>query len=354
MLNRNLISVKSALVESDKSFTPEVYQPHISIIKSAHWFALRLALHVFPVYAPVFDAAGVCVGCTCEFWRRSEECKRKSPRLYLPPGQQCRSPGKCPLVSPAKATTDPATIDRWFRSWRAGDVEYTPNIGINTNLSDLLVLDIDRRSGGNVADVLRIADQQTVTVLSGSGDGSTHLYYRRGGLAYGGHLDGSLHGIDIKGAGAGDYVVCPPSLHKSGRRYSFEPGYGPHEIDIMAIPPALHEILDRATTRRTPPPGAQQTPAVGELQPGDQWIINAIKRSATLNALFTGDLSNTRSEAVWMLCKLLAKWRCDADQIERVLRASALNFDGKFDFDRKGRPWLRGRIENAILEQKHD
>lgn len=340
--------------EFNNPFTPELYQRRISVIKSAHWFARR-GLSVFPCHAPLFDADGACVGCTCEFWRRSEECK--SPRLRLAPGQHCHSPGKCPLVAPGKATTDPATIDRWFAPWRVGGIEFTPNIGINTNLSDLLVLDVDRRRGGDAADYLRIADQRTVTVLSGSSDGSLHLHYRRAGLAYGSHLNGILHGVDLKGAGAGDYVVAPPSIHRSGQRYQFEPGYGVHEVGIADIPPALHDLLGNAVNRRTPHPVAQQAPAVGDLQACDQWAVNAIKRSATLSALYAGDLSythdNSRSEAVWMLAKLLAKWKCDADQIERVLRASALNYDGKFDEDRLGRTWLRGRIENA-MEQNND
>jgi hypothetical protein len=70
-----------------------------------------------------------------------------------------------------------------------------------------------------------------------------------------------------------------------------------------------------------------------------------------LNSLYTGDLSyvhGDRSRAVWLLCCLLAKWGCEADQIERVLRSSELNGDGKFDQDRKGWPWIHGRIDNAI------
>ena len=37
--------------------------------------------------------------------------------------------------------------------------------------------------------------------------------------------------------------MAPPSLHKSGRRYLWETGYGPHEVELAVLPEELRKVL---------------------------------------------------------------------------------------------------------------
>ena len=147
-----------------------------------------------------------------------------------------------------RSTSDPDQIRKWWgRPWRDGHV---PNIGIDAGKSGLLVLDADTYKDHYAGDDLAL-DEETVTTLTGGG--GTHLWYRQpeDGPAYGNRTGDLPDGIDIRGEGG--YIVAPPSIHKSGRRYQFELDYGPHEILIAPIPDGLRTILE--TARKTAPAG---------------------------------------------------------------------------------------------------
>jgi hypothetical protein len=124
----------------------------------ALWYASQ-GMHVFPCHNPIFDDAGNCTGCTCEHYRRSNECKHQHPHLYLGPAGKCAQPGKCPRVKwHSKSTTDPTQIRKWFgRPWRDIDVEtgrtvwHYPNIACDCGKSVLLVLDGDKYKEGVTA-----------------------------------------------------------------------------------------------------------------------------------------------------------------------------------------------------------
>lgn len=222
------------------------------MLRSALWYAVH-GWAVFPIHAPLFDSAGECIACTCEEWRRSEACKTTKPHMWLDTGEHCKQPGKCPACRWAeKSTTDPDIIRKWWgHDWRIRledgySVLYTPNIGIDCGKSDLLVFDADAyKDVYPEEDLLSQADKETVTALTGGG--GEHLVYARQGLPYGNSTKGLPAGIDIRGAGG--YIVAAPSLHKSGNRYRWEIGYGPHESAPAPIPQALRSILSRATRR---------------------------------------------------------------------------------------------------------
>lgn len=224
------------------------------MLKSALWYAEKRGWSVFPVHAPLFTPTGECYACTCEAWRRTEDCKQFKRHMYLGPGEHCKQPGKCPACRWAeKSTTDPAIICKWWgHSWRTRledghQIYFTPNIGIDCGKSGLLVFDADAyKDVYPDNDLLSFDDKETVTALTGGG--GEHLIYDRQGLPYGNSCRGLPHGIDIRGDGG--YIVAAPSIHKSGRLYQWETGYGPHEINPAAIPLALRSILDKASHRR--------------------------------------------------------------------------------------------------------
>jgi hypothetical protein len=209
----------------------------------------RQGYHVFPVHEPLFKG-GVCIGCTCEPYRHSQKCKDTNPRAYLQPGEKCANPGKCPRIGWTKSTLDPATIRQWWGWWP------TSNIGIDVGKSGLLVLDRDKYKPEYEELDLSLADTQTITVISGGG--GEQLWYAMGESQYTNSPKGLPTGNDIRGKGG--YIVAPPSLHKSGRRYTFEDGYGVGEVDTLSIPEALKKILDTAN-RTIRKPGAQVVPS---------------------------------------------------------------------------------------------
>lgn len=224
------------------------------MLKSALWYA-RHGWHVFPVHAPLFTPEGECYACTCEEWRRTDDCKAYKKHMYLQPGEHCKQPGKCPACRWAeKSTTDEETIYKWWgHDWRTRHVDnsltyFTPNIGIDCGKSNLLVFDADAyKDVYPDNDLLSFDDQQTITALTGGG--GEHLLYDRAGLPYGNSCRGLPHGIDIRGDGG--YIVAAPSVHKSGRVYQWESGYGPHEIDLAPIPETLRSILDKSIRLRS-------------------------------------------------------------------------------------------------------
>ena len=103
----------------------------------------------------------------------------------------------------------------WLRAWpEAG-------IGIVTGgISGLVVLDVDPRHGGE-ASLERLEREHgplPVTLESRTGSGGRHLYFAHpGGLVR--NKVALATGIDLRGDGG--YVVAPPSVHASGRRYAW-------------------------------------------------------------------------------------------------------------------------------------
>lgn len=102
------------------------------------------------------------------------------------------------------ATTDPTRIHAMWAMKPDSNIGLRPPAGV-------FVLDIDPRNSG----VLPGGLPETLTAVSGRGDGGKHLYFR-------GLRPASLGpGIDIKDWGG--YVVAPPSLHPdTGLPYLWE------------------------------------------------------------------------------------------------------------------------------------
>ena len=133
------------------------------------------------------------------------------------------------------ATTDPATIRRWWARF--------PNANIGWALpEDVGVCDVDPRHGGHV-DALPLTWRDRQTLAADTGGGGDHLAFRLpaapAGRAY---ICGKLgEGLDFKTHGG--YIVLAPSNHASGNAYTWKPGQGPGEVEILPAPPALLSIL---------------------------------------------------------------------------------------------------------------
>lgn len=112
------------------------------------------------------------------------------------------------------ATVDPSVIDRW---WRANDY----NVAIATGrVSNIFVVDID---GVDAEAELRKLEAKhgllpaTVETITANG---RHLYFRYPtGTTIGNSVGKIAAAIDTRGDNG--YVLAPPSVHPSGKRYAW-------------------------------------------------------------------------------------------------------------------------------------
>lgn len=160
----------------------------------------------------------------------------------------CKSPGKHPRLSDGVkgASTDPATVRRWWQVWPDA------NIGLATGaVSGRWVLDLDtqpRRAGELPGTVLD--GTGGYLVRTGSGGGHVYFHHHPGiGCRVGLEINGVRYAADVRGDGG--YVVAPPSLHASGRRWEAIGG------DICAAPDWL-----LAAVLRTDRPARPAAPSV--------------------------------------------------------------------------------------------
>ena len=172
-------------------------------------------------------------------------------------GEALDKAGKHPMpgVSPLAATKNPVALDAYI-----DDQPYC-NFGIHAELSDLVVIDIDPRIGGDKSwakfcSDYDLPDYVTMTVRTGLVDGTEdtfgcHIYFHFEGQesfidslgSYG------LPGVDVKRKG---YVVAPSSMHKSGFVYDFVEGLTPWEVGVLPLPPELDMLLRRTGDSKVP------------------------------------------------------------------------------------------------------
>ena len=133
----------------------------------------------------------------------------------------CPSAGKHPLTSQGvhDATTDEAIITDW---WQA---QPYANVGIATGtISGLFVVDVDDGENKSGSDSLKALEREfgklPRDVYVRSGGGGRHFYFKapNGGVR---NSTGKIAPyIDVRGEGG--LIVAPPSLHKSGAKYTWE------------------------------------------------------------------------------------------------------------------------------------
>ena len=155
------------------------------------------------------------------------------------------------------AASNLAQLEAWTYNYPAC------NWGVATGTaSGLVVIDVDGEEGrASLADLERqgFTLPATLTVSTGRTDGGEHRYYRPpSGVDIRNDQSGKI-GAHIDVRGTGGFVVCPPSVHASGKQYRFIDPSAP----IADLP---GWVIERLTVRPPMPTATAQasSQAVGE------------------------------------------------------------------------------------------
>jgi hypothetical protein len=158
------------------------------------------------------------------------------------------SRGKLPLVKEWQkvAASDLAQLEAWTVQFPGC------NWGLATGTaSGLVIIDVDGEAGrASVADLERqgLALPVTLTVTTGRADGGEHRYYRPPSWVDIRNDQSGKIGPHIDVRASGGFVVCPPSIHASGKQYHF--------IDSSAPVADLPGWIIERLTLRPPMPHA--------------------------------------------------------------------------------------------------
>ena len=171
------------------------------------------------------------------------------------------------------ATVDTAKVTAWWEDWPEA------NIGLHCGGGGLLALDLDQyKDAFTGAPFLTEQDRQTVTSLTGKG--GTHLLFAQPpGVKLGNGTGKIPPGIDVRGWGG--YVVLPPSIHPNGRRYAWEIGFGPHELEPRPVPAGLLELLAPKPRQSRPRAFTPRRPT--KLKPCAAAILTVITAAGSRN-----------------------------------------------------------------------
>lgn len=192
--------------------------PQTALLESALFYAAR-GWPVFPCHTPT------PTGCSC-----------------LDPA--CTSIGKHPRTQHGlrDATTDTALIQRWWKRWPQA------NVAIATGAtSGVVVLDEDSYKGGDGSrhDLEQTYRPLPDTVQQLTGGGGVQFFFVHPGTPVKNSVRHLGPGLDMRGDGG--YVIAPPSLHASGKRYVWEVSHDPEDTAVAPFPDWLQALCQEGT-----------------------------------------------------------------------------------------------------------
>lgn len=177
-------------------------------------------------------------------------------------------------VIPLRSRNKRPLLQEWreFQSRRATEEEITAwwarcktaNIGIVTgSVSGIVVLDLDNQEAVDFAKAQGIPP----TPVASTGKGF-HVYFQHPSFPVPNAVAlNGVQGLDVRGDGG--YVVAPPSLHPSGRRYVWTSNY-PAELQLAPCPGWLIEMLKNRNYSQT-----QEMQEMPKRDPS--WVVELLK-----------------------------------------------------------------------------
>jgi putative DNA primase/helicase len=186
---------------------------------------VRRGLRVFPTHWPIFDSGGV-------------KCSCFNPK--------CESIGKHPLTK--HGVHDASDSEDRVREW--WKVRPHANIGLATGgAAGILALDVDPRHGGDdtLAALEREHGEIPPTWRFLTGGGGEHILFEHPEETVRNSAGKLGDGLDIRSDGG--YIVAPPSLHASGRRYAISVDHHPQEVPLAEVPQWLLDRLKQTAAK---------------------------------------------------------------------------------------------------------
>jgi hypothetical protein len=145
----------------------------------------------------------------------------------------CNNVGKHPRTARGlkDATTDERQITEWWKKWPDANIGYPTG-----KVSGEFTLDVDPRHGGDesLREFERRYGPLPKTATVNTGGGGKHLKFKHPGnipIKNATNVDG-LPGLDLRGDGG--YIVVPPSLHASRKRYVLDENSPPEPVAAPA------------------------------------------------------------------------------------------------------------------------
>lgn len=186
--------------------------------------------------------------------------------------------GKAPRTQHGfkEATTDPEQVRRWWTAYP------NANIGLATGETAsgifLTVIDTDFKPEKGVNGFETLFEWQKehgtlpATLTAKTGGGGYHLYFfTEKTYKSGANILGDSSGVDVRSSGG--YVVAPPSVHKSGRRYEWQSGFDPAQIAQGGA------VLDKLLSYQKAEAARKPKPVIKPIQTENQRTENNRKSS---------------------------------------------------------------------------
>lgn len=210
------------------------------------------------------------------------------------------------------ASSDPEQVREWWSKWPSA------GIGMPTGpTSGVWALDIDLPHGPETLAKLEAEHTPLPATLSQqTGGGGEQKLFQWDGKKIKNSTQKIGPGVDVRGEGG--YVVIPPSLHISGKRYKWTDRSAP-----VVAPPWLVEL---ALQKRTPPPRPKKRSAVLS-NAGSPYGLAALsaERQAVATAL-EGERNDTLNRASFAGGQLLAGGELrDRAEVESELLQAAVD-----------------------------
>jgi hypothetical protein len=226
---------------------------------------------------------------------------------------ECSSPAKHPRTRKGlnEATTDVDQIEQWWQQWPHA------NIGVRTGVA-FDVLDVDGVEGeASLVDYL-VANEATLPSgpAASTGGGGKHLLFHITGA---GNRAGMLAKVDWRGRGG--YIVAPPSLHRSGQRYSWD---DPPATPLEFVPDALRTLVSPPDDR--PAHAGHARPLPGGIGDGTAYGIRALDAELDeLRRAAPGTRNHTLNQTAYNLFQLVAGGELAEVAVEGRLRDTAMS-----------------------------